>query len=587
MRPLVSVVITSYNYAEYICTAIDSVLTQDYENLEVVVTDNRSTDDTLTVLERYRDDPRVRINVNAENIGITRNINVGVSLAKGEFLVVLSADDWLMPGYVRRLVGLAETYPEAGLVYANAFFFRSEKVVDGVRHVLGQTLIEYTSGREELGWLLSACYMCLPTILFRRELFDRFGAFDDAFEIASDWEITLRMIRGGVKTAYIPVPLVGVRMHGRQASGAGYVKSGGELVEHLTLIDRYLDDSSDRHHGRELRAVDALNGRYDILKNAAPEMITPELQEHFDGTIARLRASNDKRRPKSDPNVAVIVTSTGRMVSLGACLESIAWQTHRNWDVWLLQDQGFDMWGFAQKYIPRERLHYSRTTDRFGPPIMRSTGFMLASGDYYIFVDEDTQLAPRHFEELIKAAQRGEGVGVAGTIVQFNQAEEGFGWHPLGNTEATYPLLPTNADLLVANCLPISAVMFDPSVVGELKQFESGLGILSEWEFLLRLVRIRAFSYTGTRTLIEQCFTGLRNQALQLQFGTYLPCMEAIYERFTPPSVDVLKARERHREVVTELLRLGPASFNDVQKLFALYNGLAGTGILAREAAPA
>jgi len=580
MKPLVSVVITSYNYSEYICTAIDSVLGQDYDNLEVVVTDNGSTDDTLEVLERYIDDGRVRVNVNAENLGITGNINVGIGLARGEYVTILSADDWLMPGHVSRLVATLERYPQIGFVYSGAFFFRGDAAVPfSVRHVLGQTLVPYVD-RDEFGWLLAACYMCLPTIMFRRSLFEQYGLLDPTLRVASDWEITLRFVKAGVQTAYVPVPLVGVRFHDRQASGSGYFRSGEEFLEHLMLVERYLEDESTRHHGRETRILEALGGRFKMFKDMAPENVKPEFETRLDEVRTRLRASRTHRSTASSPKVSIIVTSTGRFLSLGACLKSIAEQTYKNWEVWLLQDVGFDASAFAETHIPSERLHCSRTLDRFGPALLRSTGFMLASGDYFIFIDEDTQLAPRHLQELVAAAQGEDGVAVAGTIVQFDQFEDPFNWHPLGNTDGTYPIFPTAEDLLVANCVPISALLFDASVVDELAELDQGLGPCSDWEFIIRVSRARRLAYTGTRTLIEHCFLGLRSQALQLQWNNYAPCLDLLYQRYTAPNIDILQARAKHRIAVMKLLNAGPVGYTELEKIFALYNGLAGAEVL-------
>ena len=84
VKPLISVLIPSYNYARFIQKSIDSVLAQTYENIEVVVTDNCSTDDTMTVLRtRYADDSRVRVFENEENIGLVRNFNRALTHARG------------------------------------------------------------------------------------------------------------------------------------------------------------------------------------------------------------------------------------------------------------------------------------------------------------------------------------------------------------------------------------------------------------------------------------------------------------------------------------------------------------------------
>src|SRR5579871_3452587 len=103
-KPLISVIITSYNYLQYITTAIDSALAQTYPNVEIVVTDNCSTDGTVPALrQRYAAEPRVRIFENERNLGELANSNLGLERSGGEFVTWLSADDWFYPHHLERL----------------------------------------------------------------------------------------------------------------------------------------------------------------------------------------------------------------------------------------------------------------------------------------------------------------------------------------------------------------------------------------------------------------------------------------------------------------------------------------------------
>jgi len=102
--PLISVLIPNYNYVKYVTTAVDSALAQTYPNLEVVVSDNRSTDGAWELLNsRYGDDPRVRLYQNATNIGMARNFDRLLELASGRYLMCLSSDDFLFPPHLARL----------------------------------------------------------------------------------------------------------------------------------------------------------------------------------------------------------------------------------------------------------------------------------------------------------------------------------------------------------------------------------------------------------------------------------------------------------------------------------------------------
>ena len=95
--PLVSIVITSYNRAHFIGQAIESALAQDYPNLEIIISDNYSTDNTGEVIKRYTHDPRIKYFINASNIGMIPNfIRATYELAKGKYISFLSSDDYLV-----------------------------------------------------------------------------------------------------------------------------------------------------------------------------------------------------------------------------------------------------------------------------------------------------------------------------------------------------------------------------------------------------------------------------------------------------------------------------------------------------------
>jgi glycosyltransferase involved in cell wall biosynthesis len=112
--PLVSIVTPSYNMANYLPAAIESVLGQDYPRIEYIVVDGGSTDGTLTILERYRD--RLAY-TSAPDLGPSHAIFQGFRRASGDILAWLSADDTLLPSAVRTVVDFFAPRPEVDIVY--------------------------------------------------------------------------------------------------------------------------------------------------------------------------------------------------------------------------------------------------------------------------------------------------------------------------------------------------------------------------------------------------------------------------------------------------------------------------------------
>jgi glycosyltransferase involved in cell wall biosynthesis len=113
-KPLVSVLVTSYNRSEYICETIDSILNQTYPNFEIIICDNCSTDNTMNVIKKYADNPRVRIYQNKENIGQFPNRNKIAGYAKGKYIKYVDSDDLIYPHGLEIIVEGMEQFPEAG-----------------------------------------------------------------------------------------------------------------------------------------------------------------------------------------------------------------------------------------------------------------------------------------------------------------------------------------------------------------------------------------------------------------------------------------------------------------------------------------
>jgi glycosyltransferase involved in cell wall biosynthesis len=113
-KPLVSALLNTYNYARYLPMAINSVVNQTYGNIEIIVVDDGSTDETPQVLQKYAD--RVRI-IRVKNGGQANAFNIGIPACRGELVMLLDADDQWLPTKVERMVAFAARHPKAGMLY--------------------------------------------------------------------------------------------------------------------------------------------------------------------------------------------------------------------------------------------------------------------------------------------------------------------------------------------------------------------------------------------------------------------------------------------------------------------------------------
>lgn len=211
MKPLVSVIIPNYNYARYIREAIDSALAQTYPNIEVIVVDDGSKDESQKISESYGD--RI-ITILQENSGVAAARNNGVKNSSGEYLAFLDADDVWLPRKIEKQVDLFESQQDLGLVHVGV------KEIDTSGNML-QTRLDGMSGNVSHEFLLFERPVVLgggSGMMIPHRVFDELEGFDLLLLTSADWDLFYRVSRS-YKIGFVPEVLLKYRIHGSNMHG--------------------------------------------------------------------------------------------------------------------------------------------------------------------------------------------------------------------------------------------------------------------------------------------------------------------------------------------------------------------------------
>lgn len=197
----VSVIIPTYNRSNLLRLTIESVLAQTYPNIEIIVVDDDSTDDTAAAIEQYAG--RV-IYIKQANQGASVARNTGFRAASGEYINFLDDDDLLMPTKIERQVQVLDSHPEVGLVHCGYYHIDADgKPLDKVCMLpAGEVLKE----------LVQFCFLLVHTPLTRRQCLDQVGLFDDELDWHEDWDLWLRIAQVGYQFACVQEPLCAYRV---------------------------------------------------------------------------------------------------------------------------------------------------------------------------------------------------------------------------------------------------------------------------------------------------------------------------------------------------------------------------------------
>jgi glycosyltransferase involved in cell wall biosynthesis len=220
---LVSVVIPSYNHAPYLRACLESVLAQTYTTWEVVLVDDKSSDDSIPIARQYESE-RVRVFENEHNLGTYGTQARGLDLARGDAVAILNSDDLWAPEKLEKQVQLLERHKEAPFCYTLGWKIDENGRVDETEDVHADWPRDEL--QNVLPHLLCENRVLASSVLFRREAV----SFETTCRYSGDWVALLRLARKG-PAACVPERLSFWRMH----SANTFTRSRGQAIEEIRV----------------------------------------------------------------------------------------------------------------------------------------------------------------------------------------------------------------------------------------------------------------------------------------------------------------------------------------------------------------
>jgi glycosyltransferase involved in cell wall biosynthesis/Flp pilus assembly protein TadD/ubiquinone/menaquinone biosynthesis C-methylase UbiE len=449
-RPLVSVVIPCYNYARYLPEAVDSVINQTHQNLEVIIVNDGSTDNTREVAEiliAQNPGRKIRL-VDQENSGqpaISRNR--GIARAAGEYILCLDADDKIAPTMLERCLSLLESDGWIAIVYTDRQDF------DGVDQVVRAG--DYDFSQLKYANQISYC------ALFRREVWERVGGYRTNVKGCEDWDFWVAAGARGYLGRRIPEPLFQYRRHDTGV----YQEVLGHYEEKLAQI--------------------VLNNR-EVYRSS--DILFAE----------RVLGASADRGAKAGPMVSVVVPTHNRPDMLLDALRSILHQAYQNFEIIVVNDGGQDVRDEINAFQDKRIKCIVHAQNR-GLAAARNTGVRNAAGDYIALLDDDDIFYPEHLETAVQFLSADNPVvytdAVRATFVKQGDADT------LAGRSVPYSMDYDRNKLLVGNIAPVNCFVFEKKLALEAGLFDETFSTLEDWEFWIRLSARANFKHIPKKTV--------------------------------------------------------------------------------------
>jgi len=245
-RTLVSVVVPSYNHAKYLRKAIDSVLAQDFADFELLISDDKSPDNSWDVISGF-DDPRIRSFRQERNLGPVGNLVFLIQQARGKYIALLNSDDVWYPSKLTQQVGVLEAQPQLGACFTWADMVDEYgQEISGAEAIWNHVFRQPNRSQGE--WLrhffLKGNCLCHPSMLARKEIYDELGFYNPALKQLPDFDMWIRLVKK-FPIHIIQENLVGHLRDGNNTSAVSPENSARNLTELVEIFASFFDEVSD------------------------------------------------------------------------------------------------------------------------------------------------------------------------------------------------------------------------------------------------------------------------------------------------------------------------------------------------------
>jgi len=225
-NPLVSIIIITYNSSQYVLETLESAKKQTYENIELIISDDCSTDNSVTICKKWIEVNKNRF-VNSlvieteKNTGTPKNCNRGVFNAKGEYIKLIAGDDILLANCIKDNLEFIKG-KSTQFLFSDMIFFNHTGVLSNYGN---KKLVYFFSNKKKSdklrSYLRTSLFLNSPTYFYSKELFEKIGGYDESFQVLEDNPFIARTLSAGCDIKFLSKPTVKYRIHNSSVTGSG------------------------------------------------------------------------------------------------------------------------------------------------------------------------------------------------------------------------------------------------------------------------------------------------------------------------------------------------------------------------------
>ena len=468
-KPKITIAIPVYNGSNFMKVAIDSAIAQTYDNKEILVINDGSTDNGETEKIALSYGNKIRY-IKKENGGVATALNLAIKEMKGEYLSWLSHDDMYKPFKLEKQVEVLNKLQDK-----NTIIFSNVELIDERGDIFCTTNYSNLLTHEEL------CQGIYPVIkgtvngcsmLISKECFNKVGLFNENLKTSNDYEMWLRLFKE-FNCYLIEEPLIQYRIHKNQDT----TKSPYTLKEANKLWVDIINNLTEKEI--EGWGFEPFNVYMDLYF----QMYYSKYNEAYPVAYKKAKEIYDK----SNPKVSIIMPCYNAEKYIEKAVQSVLDQTYRNFELIIIDDDSTDKtWEIIEQYAKKDfRVICTRKTENEkGISKSMNKGIEMARGEYITRMDSDDIIIPEKIFRQVQFLDKNEEYGVCSVNIAMMDN--------LGNiyNENVYPeqKVPSEWTFLWTNPVPNAPCMYRTNIIKDNNITFSNLRTAEDYDFLEKLI---------------------------------------------------------------------------------------------------
>jgi len=225
-QPPVSIIVVTYNSSKYVLETLESAKAQTYDNIELIVSDDCSTDDTIELCGKWIEENqdrfvRTRLILSPQNTGVAPNCNRGLEEAKGEWVKFIAGDDILTKECIFHFVNFAQKNPEANFIFGAVVPFLNETIYKPL--LVPEEFVSATAKKQHKLLLRKNCCISGPGSFMKRAIVDALGGFDSRFPMCEDYPLWIKLTGLNHKLHFYSFDCAKYRIHSESLTSSVFI----------------------------------------------------------------------------------------------------------------------------------------------------------------------------------------------------------------------------------------------------------------------------------------------------------------------------------------------------------------------------